>query len=142
MLFYTGLKRDATKVLKIQDRNTPVKLEVLRKMKDQVPLLREILSTGRNLHEFGRILHEGWLLKRSIAAEIGCPQIDEWYEKARAVGSLGGKLLGAGGGGFLLFFVEPQNHEAVSRALQDLCQVKFGFDQGGSTITYYDQPHI
>ena len=109
-------------------------------MKDQVTPLREILSSGRNLHEFGQILHEGWLLKRSITNEISCSQIDQWYEKARTAGAMGGKLLGAGGGGFLLLFVEPQNQESVRRALHDLYSVPFRFDHGGSRITYYDQP--
>jgi D-glycero-alpha-D-manno-heptose-7-phosphate kinase len=139
MLFYTALKRDASEVLRSQEQNTAAKRDVLRRMKEQVVPLREILSSGRNLHEFGNILHEGWLLKKSITTEISCPQIDGWYEKARAAGALGGKLLGAGGGGFLLLFVEPQNHESVRRALGDLYEVPFRFDQGGSRITYYDQ---
>jgi len=142
MLFYTGLKRDAGEVLRVQEQNTPAKMEVLSQMKAQVPVLRDILSTGRNLYEFGRVLHEAWLLKRSISPEISGSQIDCWYEKARSAGALGGKLLGAGGGGFLLFFVEPQNQSAVARALGELFQMKFGFDQAGSRITYYDQTLI
>lgn len=139
MLFYTGLKRDAADVLKVQMASTASKMDVLRKMRDQVFPLREILSSGRNLHEFGKILHEGWLLKRSITPEISCSQIDVWYEKARAAGAIGGKLLGAGGGGFLLLFVEPQNQDNVVQALPELYRVPFGFDQAGSRITYYDQ---
>jgi len=108
-------------------------------MKDQVFALRDILSSGRSLQDFGRILHEGWLLKRSITPDISCARIDGWYEKARASGAIGGKLLGAGGGGFLLLYVEPQNQEAVIRALSDLYRVPFTFDAGGSRITYYDQ---
>lgn len=139
LLFYTGLKRDASEVLTSQEKSTAAKMDVLRAMKDQVFTLRDILSSGRNLHDFGRILHEGWLLKRSITSEISCASIDAWYEKARAAGAIGGKLLGAGGGGFLLFFVEPQNQQAVIRALGDLYRVPFAFDSGGSRITYYDQ---
>lgn len=139
LLFYTGLKRDASEVLTSQEKSTAAKMDVLRAMKEQVFTLRDILSSGRNLHDFGRVLHEGWLLKRSITPEISCDRIDAWYEKARAAGAIGGKLLGAGGGGFLLFFVEPQNQEAVIRALGDLYRVPFAFDSGGSRITYYDQ---
>jgi len=139
MLFYTGLKRDASEILRAQQQSTGGKMEVLRKMKEQVVPLREILSTGQNLHEFGKILHEGWLLKRGITKDISCQNIDRWYEAARKAGALGGKILGAGGGGFLLFFVEPQNQEAVIRALPQLYRVPFRFDQGGSRITYYDQ---
>lgn len=139
MLFYTGLKRDASEVLRVQEQSTAAKMDVLRRMKDQVAPLREILSSGRNLHEFGRILHEGWLLKKSITSEISCPSIDQWYEKARGAGAIGGKLLGAGGGGFLLLFVEPQKQERVVLALRDLYQIPICFDQSGSRITYYDQ---
>jgi D-glycero-alpha-D-manno-heptose-7-phosphate kinase len=139
LLFYTGIKRDASEVLAVQARNTTAKFEVLRAMKDQVLALRDILSSGRNLHDFGRILHEGWMLKRSITPEISCAHIDEWYGKALGAGAVGGKLLGAGGGGFLLFFVEPQNQEPVIRALGELYRVPFAFDSGGSRITYYDQ---
>jgi D-glycero-alpha-D-manno-heptose-7-phosphate kinase len=142
MLFYTGLKRDASEVLRSQERSLPDKMDVLRKMRAQVLPLREMLSSGTNLHEFGRILHEGWLLKKSITAEISCSPIDQWYEKACKAGALGGKLLGAGGGGFLLLFVEPQNQEAVLRALRELYHVPFRFDQGGSRITYYDQTPV
>jgi D-glycero-alpha-D-manno-heptose-7-phosphate kinase len=139
MLFYTGLKRDASEVLGAQNRITPAKIDVLRKMRDQVGPLREILSSGRNLHEFGRILHEGWMLKKSITSEISCQPIDKWYDRACEVGAVGGKLLGAGGGGFLLLFVEPQNQAAVKAVLRDLYFVPFKFDQAGSRITYYDQ---
>jgi len=139
LLFYTGIKRDASAVLAVQAESMAAKVEVLRAMKDQVLALRDILSSGRNLHDFGRILHDGWMLKRSITPEISCPQVDEWYGKALAAGAIGGKLLGAGGGGFLLFFVEPQNQEPVIRALGELYRVPFAFDSGGSRITYYDQ---
>ncbi|MBL8825977.1 MAG: GHMP kinase [Planctomycetaceae bacterium] len=139
LLFFTGIRRDAAQVLRTQNEAPPATFETLRTMKAQVPLLRDILSTGRNLHEFGRVLHEGWLLKRTLSPEIAGTKIDSWYDKARAAGAIGGKLLGAGGGGFLLFFVEPQNQSAVRRALAELHEVKIGFDQPGSRITYYDQ---
>lgn len=128
------------KFLGVQEQNTPAKMEVLSQMKSQVSVLRDILSTGRNLYEFGKLLHEAWLLKRSISPEISDSQIDCWYEKARSAGAMGGKFLGAdGGGGFLLSFVEPQNQAGLARARGDLFPMKFGFDQAGSRITYYDQ---
>lgn len=139
LMFYTGLKRDASVVLAAQKRSTAEKMDVLRAMKAQVAPLREILSSGRNLHDVGRILHEGWELKRSITPEISNSEIDVCYEKARRAGAIGGKILGAGGGGFLLFFVEPHNHNAVIDALHGLYRVPFSFDVGGSRITYYDQ---
>ena len=142
LLFYTRVKRDASKVLKSQNIATAKKREVLRKMKDLVPELREILASGINLNRFGEILHESWVLKRSITEQISNNEIDEYYKKARNSGALGGKLLGAGGGGFLLFYVEPQNQARVIESLKDLYHMQVGFDSGGSRITYYDQNNI
>lgn len=136
MLFYTGLKRDASEVLQCQEKNAD--LSVLRRMKEQVGPLRRILSGKYDLTEIGRILHEGWMLKKTLTPEISSPQIDLWYEAARNAGAVGGKLLGAGGGGFLLFFVEPQHQLSVARAL-GLFHLPFRFDTAGSRITYYDQ---
>jgi D-glycero-alpha-D-manno-heptose-7-phosphate kinase len=139
MLVYTGLKRDASEVLRFQEQDTGSKMEVLRRMKEQVIPLREILSTGRDLFLFGRILHEGWMLKKAVTSGISNPKIDDWYAKACKAGAIGGKLLGAGGGGFLLLFVEPQNQNAVAQILYPLYHLPFGFDFAGSRITYYDQ---
>lgn len=139
MLFYTGLKRDASEVLKVQNEKTSEKFACLKKMRELVDPLQDILSSGRNLHEFGDILHQGWLLKKSISSEISSNQIDQYYERALKAGALGGKLLGAGGGGFLLFYVEPQNQKAVRDSLSELYQLRFGFDSAGTRITYYDQ---
>lgn len=142
MLFYTALKRDAHEVLQIQRAKTDEKRHVLAEMKSLVAPLREILSSGNDLHEFGRILHRGWLLKRSITDEVSSAQIDAYYERALKAGALGGKLLGAGGGGFLLFFVEPQDQKAVSDCLKDLYQLPFKFENTGTRITYYDQAMV
>jgi len=139
MLFYTGIKRDASEVLKSQDKKTNEKMAVLRKMRDLVEPLRDILSSGINMNEFGRILHQNWMLKKSITSEISSREIDSFYEKALKAGALGGKLLGAGGGGFLLLYVEPQNQHAVASSLSDLFQLPFIFDSAGTRITYYDQ---
>jgi D-glycero-alpha-D-manno-heptose-7-phosphate kinase len=140
MMFYTAKKRDASEILKNQKARMNDKHHVLAGMKNLVEPLRKIFSTGSNLKEIGRILHDGWELKRSITEEISSPEIDEYYEKAMKAGALGGKLLGAGGGGFLLFYVEPQNQKSVSESLSDLYQLPFGFDSVGTQITYYDQP--
>jgi D-glycero-alpha-D-manno-heptose-7-phosphate kinase len=142
MLFYTAQKRDASEVLRTQNEKTEEKIHVLKGMKNLVPKLRGVISEGKKLHEFGEILHEGWLMKKSLTTEISSNQIDTYYEKALKAGALGGKLLGAGGGGFLLFYVEPQNQMAVAKSLPDLFQLKFRFDSGGTRITYYDQPFV
>jgi len=142
ILFYTGQKRDANEVLTDQSERTIEKFQVLKKMKDQVPKFEEILSKGVNLSDFGTLLDEGWRLKRSISPMISSPVIDGYYEKAMQSGAIGGKILGAGGGGFLLFYVEPQNQETVEKNLPDLFKLKFTFDDAGTRITYYDQTLI
>ena len=143
LLFFTKLKRDASEILEAQNRETPNKLDVLRKMKNLVSPLRKVLSTSdTNLNQVGEILHESWMLKRSLTSDISSNIIDEYYLKARKAGALGGKLLGAGGGGFLLFYVEAQCHQDVIQSLSDLYQVPLGLDYGGTCITYYDQTKI
>jgi len=140
MMFYTAMKRDANEILKKQKSRMNDKHQVLVGIKNLVEPLLNIFSTGSNLSEIGGLLHEGWELKRSITEEISSPEIDGYYEKALKAGALGGKLLGAGGGGFLLLYVEPQNQQAVAESLSELYQLPFGFDNVGSQITYYDQP--
>ena len=139
MLFYTGLKRDESEILVTQNTATPNKHDVLVKMKNLVSPLREVLSRGDDLRQVGEILHEGWMLKKSLTNEISSSAIDESYLAARSAGAIGGKILGAGGGGFLLFYVEPEKQAAVAKALPNLSPIKIGFDVSGSRITYYDQ---
>ena len=139
MLFYTRLKRDASDVLKKQTEATAEKFPVLRKMRDLVDDLAKVFSAGKNERRFGEILHEGWKLKSSITQEISTKEIDTYYDRALKAGAVGGKLLGAGSGGFLLFYVEPEHQESVSAALGGLFQMHFKFDDAGTRITYYDQ---
>jgi len=142
MLFYTGLKRDASEVLESQVKATNNKRAVLSKMRDLVNPLRDVLSGNQDMRRFGEILHEGWLLKKSISNDISNTQIDNYYEKSLRAGAIGGKLLGAGGGGFLLLYVEPENQVKVTRALKELFCLDMKLDAGGSRITYYDQDSI
>ena len=139
LLFYTGIKRDACDVLKIQNQEMPNKRDMLRKMKELVNPLREVICSGVDLNRVGEILHKGWEIKRSITEEISSNKIDDYYLKARKAGALGGKLLGAGGGGFLLFYAKPDKHKSVNLALSDLYNLNIRIDSGGSRITYYDQ---
>lgn len=139
MLFYTKIKRDASKVLKVQRDKTKEKFYTLKEMKSLVDLLREVISSGKNENEFGKILHRGWMLKKNITDEISSEQIDEYYESALKAGAIGGKILGAGGGGFLLFYVEQKYQDTVIKALPDLYHMHFKFDDAGTRITYYDQ---
>ncbi len=142
LLFYTKLKRDASEVLESQNKQSSNKRDVLQKMRDLVTPMREVLSKGNNLSEFGEILHEGWNLKKSLTQEISNPEIEVYYETARKAGAIGGKLLGAGGGGFLLFYAEQDKQAAVINALSGLYHIHPKFDTGGSRITYYDQTDL
>ena len=138
MLFYTAIKRNASEVLNAQQEDMNQKHQVLTKMKDLVPQLAEVISLKRDLDDFGHLLHAGWLLKKSISGGISSSNIDEYYQKALDAGALGGKLLGAGGGGFLLFYVNPDKQNAVKKALSDLYPLPFKFENSGTRITYYD----
>jgi D-glycero-alpha-D-manno-heptose-7-phosphate kinase len=139
MLFYTALKRDASKVLKEQRDSTEAKRTVLDSMRDLVEPLRDVLMHGEDPARFGAILDESWQMKRSLTGCVSSSEIDRYYEAARSAGALGGKLLGAGGGGFLLLYVEPEHQPNVRKALEPLYQLQFRFDDGGSRITYYDE---
>ena len=138
MLFYTGKQRDASHVLKDQVKNTPKKFQVLKDMRNFVPTLRSLLESDNSL-DFGHILHKSWLLKKTLTNKISSQKIDQYYQLALQAGALGGKLLGAGGGGFLLLYVTPEKQQNVSNALTELHQIPFKFDKAGTRITYYDQ---
>jgi len=142
LLFYTKVKRDSSNVLRIQESEAENNRFILRQMKDLVSILQDVLSTGKNLNRFGEILHQNWEFKRTLADSITSSTIDIYYEKALKAGAIGGKLLGAGGGGFLLFYVKPQNKQAVIQSLSELFQLKIGLDSEGTRITYYDQTKV
>jgi len=139
LLFFTKLKRDASDVLKVQERDVKKNRIVLRQMKDLVGILRDVLSSGKNLNNIGEILLQNWELKKTLADSITSSAINIYFKKALNAGAIGGKILGAGGGGFLLFYVEPQNQQAVIQSLSDLFHLKFRLDSDGTRITYYDQ---
>ncbi len=138
MLFYTGQTRDASIILEKQIKETDNKFDVLKKMRDLVaPFCDSIVKN--DLPTLGKLLHENWMLKKSITSKISTREIDEHYKKALDAGAIGGKLLGAGGGGFLLLYVEEENQSQVKEALSDLYSLNFSFDTAGTRITYYDQ---
>ncbi|MBW2422065.1 MAG: GHMP kinase [Deltaproteobacteria bacterium] len=138
LLFYTGETRDANAILKKQSVATEKKLETLCRMRDLAGAMREALAGhgGADLEGFGDLLHEGWELKRSIVSSISTSLVDDWYAKARAAGARGGKLLGAGGGGFLLIFADPDRHEAIRSALGKPRELPVGLDPLGSRIIF------
>lgn len=139
MLFYTGDQRSASAILDTQRRaiSQADKQAALRTMVSLVDDLKRDLEAG-DLDAMGRLLHENWMLKKELAAGITNPVIDAAYDAARSAGALGGKLLGAGGGGFLLFDVPSGAREPVRRALSDLYEFPFRFETGGSSVIFHD----
>jgi D-glycero-alpha-D-manno-heptose-7-phosphate kinase len=138
-LFFTGFSRTASEIAAEQLKMTPHKTRELRTMLDLVPEAESIIaSPGRSLDDFGRLLHQSWLLKRSLTTKITTPIIDEIYEAGLSAGALGGKLLGAGGGGFMLFYVPPERREALKQRLSKLLCVPFGFSSRGSHVVVYE----
>lgn len=138
MLFYTGQTRDASAILEKQVANTKAKFDHLVKLKNQVPLFANLLADSKNTQEMGRILSEGWKQKKSLTPEISNSKIDELYEKAMIAGASGGKLLGAGGGGFLLFLADPRRHEKIREELNGTIDIQFNFEKEGTRISYYE----
>jgi D-glycero-alpha-D-manno-heptose-7-phosphate kinase len=138
-LYFTGFSRTASEVATEQVKMTPNRNKELRAMLQLVDEAEKIVvNSHRSLDEFGRLLHEGWQLKRSLTSKITTPEIDEIYEAGRSAGALGGKLLGAGGGGFMLFFVPPERREELRLRLKKLLCVPFSFSQKGSQVVVYE----
>jgi D-glycero-alpha-D-manno-heptose-7-phosphate kinase len=107
-------------------------LELMQQMVDEAEAI--VMQPDRDLNDFGRLLHQGWKVKRSLTQMISNPHIDEIYEAGLSAGALGGKLLGAGGGGFMLFFVPPERQAAVRQRLANLLCVPFRFSRNGSQV--------
>jgi len=138
MLFFTGLSRTASEIAGEQIKKTPGKKNELTRMSEMVEEAIDILNGGdSDITDFGKLLHESWMIKRSLTEKISNHQIDEIYEEALNAGALGGKLLGAGGGGFIMFFVEPEFQPEVKDRLKNLLYVPFKFENLGSQIIYY-----
>jgi len=139
MMFYTGITRSASAILKKHSELTeknPSNIKLLKKMVDLVYVMQAEIQLGV-IDSFGEILHENWLLKKQLAKEVSSLEINHWYTKALKAGALGGKLLGAGGGGFLLFYVPEDYQIAVSQALSDLRYIPIQFEPFGSQIIFY-----
>ncbi len=138
MLFFTGFSRTASEIAKAQIENTPQKSKELNIMRQMVDEALGILCGSGDISDFGRLLNKTWELKRSLTNKISNPEIDKIYEKAKFSGALGGKILGAGGGGFMLLFVPSERKQKIREALNGLLEVPFHFDNGGSQIIYYN----
>ncbi len=138
MLFFTGFSRFSADIQTETGRVIRDKTAELKEMLALVVEAEHVLTSKTALSEFGRMLDHSWKLKRGISSKISTHSIDPLYERAIRAGALGGKLLGAGGGGFLLFYVEKEYQEAVRAALTDLLYVPFGFENTGTRVIFYD----
>ena len=138
MLFFTGLSRIASDIASDKIKNIPSNGQYLSRMKNLVDeAYKIIISPNRNLSEFGKLMNETWELKKNLSDKISNPQIEEMHEAAMQNGAIGGKLCGAGGGGFMLLYVEPDNQQKVKDVLKDYLHVPFSFDFDGSKIIVY-----
>ena len=142
-LYFTGFSRTASEIAKEQLRVTPHKKQELNSMLELVDEAESIIDNpNRSIDEFGRLLHEGWLIKRSLTQKITNASIDEIYDAGVSAGALGGKLLGAGGGGFMLFFVPRERREALRMRLKKLLCVPFSFSNKGSDVVVYEPEEL
>lgn len=137
MLFYTGLTHDANKILSEQKKNTENKLQTMDYMKSQADSMSRTLLTEGFDERFAQALKDGWEKKQSMASGITNGVVNEYYAKAMEAGAKGGKLLGAGGGGFLLFYVNQENQNCVRKALAGLQEVEFHVTRYGSRVVYF-----
>ena len=137
-MFWTGLTRPSESVLREQDENNKFNQDILKKMKDQALELSDILTGPElDINNVGNLLNRGWEYKKTLASKITNKSIDEWYTKALRHGAVGGKISGAGRGGFLSLIVEPSRRKELSHALEQLGlkEYRFGMDSGGTTVS-------
>jgi D-glycero-alpha-D-manno-heptose-7-phosphate kinase len=139
VLYFTGFARTASEIAREQLKETPNRQKELGEMMQMVDEGEAIIANpNRSLCEFGKLLHESWQIKRSLTRQISNPSLDEIYDAGLSAGALGGKLLGAGGGGFMLFFVPPERKEALRMRLKSLLCVPFAFSNRGSDVVVYE----
>jgi len=139
VLYFTGFARTASEIAKEQLKETPNRQKELTEIHQMVDEAEGIVANpNRSLDDFGRLLHQGWNIKRSLTQKISNSNIDEIYEAGLSAGALGGKLLGAGGGGFMLFFVPPERKGTLRTRLKKLLCVPFAFSDRGSNVVVYE----
>lgn len=137
MLFYTGIKRTAADVAKTYVDQMSEKRRQLRLIRGMVDESLSILNEGKGLTAFGELLHEAWQAKRSLSSHVTNSEVEDIYAAARKAGAIGGKLIGAGGGGFMLLFAPPSRHDAIRQRLNKLLHVPFEFEFNGSQIIFF-----
>lgn len=138
MMFFTGFTRFSSDVQKANASNKADKVNQLKEMLALVDEAEKVLVDKQSdLDEFGRLLDHTWRIKRKTGNTVSTNSIDELYDKGLKAGALGGKLLGAGGGGFLVFYIEPDKQEKVKKAMEDLLYIPFEFEDGGTRVIHY-----
>lgn len=137
MLYYTGLTRISSEILSEQKENIADKTKVLDQMLEMVSVASRKVQ-GNETEQWGKLLDEAWEMKKNLASKISNQNINEMYERAKKAGALGGKILGAGGGGFLLLYVQDEYKEAVDKAMQEYKKVDFDFENEGSRIIFME----
>ena len=135
LLFYTNRTRQAATILAEQKQNINDRLTILDKMKEMAEQGKEYLLQG-DFDDFGALLHEGWVLKKSLATRITNPEIDEMYETALRAGALGGKITGAGGGGFMLLYCPRHRQPALREAFKDYRELPFHLERDGTKVIF------
>jgi D-glycero-alpha-D-manno-heptose-7-phosphate kinase len=135
MLFYTNITRRSETILTEQEASIADRMEVLRGLKELAHQGRALLERGA-FDAFGHLLHRGWELKKQMASKISNRALDEVYATARRAGALGGKITGAGGGGFLLLYCPREKQREVRSALRSLPELPFGLEQGGTRVIF------
>jgi D-glycero-alpha-D-manno-heptose-7-phosphate kinase len=139
LLIFTGISRSASEIAAAQIKSLPDRQSELTAMQQMVTEAAKILQGTGPLQPFGQLLDESWQLKRGLTAQVSTPHIDSIYERARAAGAIGGKLLGAGGGGFMLLFAEPDRHPAIRQALGEFLDIPFRFETKGTHILFHEE---
>jgi D-glycero-alpha-D-manno-heptose-7-phosphate kinase len=139
MLLYTGIRRTASAIADTYVRDLESRARELSAMRDLVSQSLALLNSARDIGGFGALLHEAWTLKRALGPSVSPPEVDDLYAEARRAGALGGKLTGAGGGGFFLVFAPPDRHAAIRDRLSRLIQVPFRPEFSGSQIIFADR---
>jgi D-glycero-alpha-D-manno-heptose-7-phosphate kinase len=138
-LFFTGFSRFSSDIQEVVRQSIAEKSSALSEMRNLVCIAEKILTSGGSLDEFGKLLDYSWKLKRGLSSGISTSQVDDAYAKAISAGALGGKLLGAGGGGFLLFYVPKEKRCQVKSALNGMLHIPFTFESRGAQILYYGE---
>jgi len=139
LFFFTEKSRDASVILEKQDNDNIKNHKILCKMGDLVDQLAKEIFEDKETNKFGALLHENWVLKKTLSSLVSNKNIEQLYQSALNSGASGGKLLGAGGGGFLMFYVEEEFKKSVIQNMRDLNLIKIKFDSSGSRITYFDR---